>query len=134
MLFSFGDFDLTKYMVAGSYDSQPNSRLDLDSYTDGYGITRRTALKHTKTIITFKTVEMDAETMKHIMSNIVSRYSSYEERDNENCSYYDTENFVVKANSHFYLDPNFKQNVKYVDETTLEPSYFGETTFKFTEY
>lgn len=134
MLFQFGDFDLTKYMVAGSYNSQPNSRQDLGSYTDAYGITRRNSLHHTKTIITFKIMEMDAETMKYIMGNLVRNYNNFDERDNENCSYYDTELCVVKNGAHFYLDPSFKQNVKYVDEITLEPSEYGETSFTFTEY
>lgn len=134
MLFRFGDFDLTPYMVAGSYDSQPNSRQDLNSYTDAYGVLQRNALNHTKTIITFKTVEMDADTMRYIMSNIVRNYRVFNERDNSNCSYYDTELFIVKSNAHFYLDPSFKQNVKYVNEKTMEPSYFGETSFTFTEY
>lgn len=134
MLFKFGDFDLTPYMVADSYDSQPNSRQDLDSYTDGYGVTRRNALNHTKTIVRFKTVEMDADTMKFIMDNIVRNYTNFNERDNDNCSYFDTELFINKTGAHFYLDPSFKQKVKYVDEVTLEPSRFGETTFLFTEY
>ena len=134
MLFKFGDFDFTEHIIAGSYTCQPNSRQDMDSYTDGYGVTQRNALNHTKTIITFKTVEMNAETMKHIMGELVKNYSNFNERDNENCCYYDTELCMVKTGAHFYLDPNFKQNVKLVDKTTLEPSEYGETSFTFTEY
>lgn len=132
MLFQFGNFDLTEYMVAGSYDPIPNARFDLDSYTDAKGVTQRTALAHTRTKVTFRTVEMDAATMEHIMTNIVGNYIDYKER-NADCTYYDTENFVIKT-GRFYLDSNFKQNVKYADPITKLPTFFGETTFIFTEY
>ena len=132
MLFQFGKFDLTEYMVAGSYDSIPNARFDLDSYTDAKGVTQRTALAHTRTKVTFRTVEMDAETMKHIMQNVVGNYIDYKER-NADCAYFDTENMTMKT-GRFYLDSNFKQNVKYADPITKLPTEYGETTFTFTEY
>ena len=128
MLFKFGDFDLTPYMVAKKYKIRPNARLDLDSYTDATGVTRRTALNHTKTIVSLSIVAMGKDEKIAFMSGITRNYINYLERDAD-CTYYDEE-YDVEKTGHFYLDPNFEIVVK---EDGENKSY-DEFMMVFTEY
>lgn len=132
MLFKFGDFDLTEYMVAGSYKPLPNARFDLDSYTDAEGVTHRNALSHTRSKITFNLMPMDAETMRTVMQGLVANYINYNER-NAICTYFDYENWTEKTGE-FYLDPNLTVNVLSANPVTKEAEEFGETSMTFTEY
>lgn len=128
MLFKFGTFDLTPYMVAKKYKIRPNARLDLDSFTDAEGVTRRTALKHTKTIVTLSIVPLEKEEKIHFMSQITNNYINPLERD-ANCTYYDEE-YDIEKTGHFYLDPN----LEFVINEDGENKKYEEFSMKFTEY
>ncbi len=132
MLFKFGNFDLTEYIVADSFKPLPNARFDMDSYTDANGKMHRNALEHTRTKITFNLVPMNAEDMKTVMQGIVSNYINYNER-NAICTYFDYENWTEKTGE-FYLDPNLTFNVLSADPITKVAEEFGETPMTFTEY
>ena len=130
--FRFGNFDFPdKFIKWDGFDEAPNQRQDLDSYTDGYGKTRRTAIKHTKTGIEFTTLSMSGKDFRMIMDNIVSNYKCYEER-NADCRYYDDESGTFKTGE-FYLDPSFKAKRKKVDANGV-PEKYGEIQWIFIEY
>lgn len=128
MLFTFGNFDLTPYMVAKKYKIRPNARLDLDSYTDATGETHRNALRHTKTIVTLSIMPMSKEEKIDFMQKITSNYINPLERD-ANCTYYDEE-YDVEKTGHFYLDPNLEFAV--IEDG--ENKRYDETKMIFTEY
>lgn len=130
--FRFGNFDFPdKFIKWDGYDISPNQRQDLDSYTDGYGETRRTTLKHTKTGIEFTTLSMSGSDFRMIMDGITSNYKSYEER-NADCTYYDDETGAFKTGK-FYLDPSIKFRHKKVDANGI-PTKYGEIQWIFIEY
>lgn len=130
--FRFGSYDfpdrLIKYEGVGV---APNQRQDLDSYTDGYGVTQRNALAHTKSQIKFTTLAMSGEEMRAIMQGITSNYINSKERD-ANCTYYDDE-YGTFSSGHFYLDPSLEFNRKEVDESGKVVKY-GEMQWTFIEY
>ena len=128
MLFKFGDFDLTPYMVAKKYKIRPNARQDLDSYTDAIGETHRNALKHTKTIVTTSIMPMSKNEKMAFMQSITSNYINPLERD-ANCTYYDEE-YDVEKTGHFYLDPN----LEFVINEDGEDKSYEEFSMTFTEY
>lgn len=130
-LFQFGSFEFPeKYIKFDSVDIAPNQRQDLDSYTDGYGVTHRNALAHGKTEIKFTTIEMSGQAMKSIMAGITQNYQNYNERDAQ-CSYCDPESGTNKT-GHFYLDPSLRFRVKKRRGTEVEK--YGEMEWTFIEY
>lgn len=128
MLFKFGNFDLTPYMVAKKYKIRPNARQDLDSYTDMEGVTHRNALRHTKSIVSLSIISMSKEEKINFMSNITSNYINKLERD-ANCTYYDEE-YDVEKTGHFYLDPN----LEFVVIEDGKNKRYEEINMKFVEY
>lgn len=130
--FRFGSFDFPdEYVKWGGVSAAPNQRQDMDSYTDGYGVTQRNALAHTKSQIDFTTLPMSGEKLRGIMQGMVSNYINYNERD-ANCRYYDDENGAFKT-GHFYLDPSFKFKRDEVDGNGI-PTKYGEMQWTFIEY
>ena len=50
-LFKFGNYTFpNKYILWDTFETNPNQRQDLDSYTDANGLTHRNAISHTKTV------------------------------------------------------------------------------------
>lgn len=132
MVIKFGNYDFPeKFIKYGSLDMSPSQRQDLDSYTDGYGVTQRTALAHTKTQIQFTTIPMSAVNMDSIMEGITANYSNYNERDAQ-CTYYNTEKRSA-CQAHMYLDPSLKFNVSQFDANG-NPKKYGEMQWTFIEY
>lgn len=130
-LFQFGSYVFpNKYIQYDTYETAPNQRQDLDSYTDGYGVTQRNTLAHTKTQVQFTTNEMSGAAMAEIMSGITSNYTSYGERD-ATCQYYDPESQSMKS-GHFYLDPSLNFKIKRINNSGVER--YGEMTWLFIEY
>lgn len=131
ILFQFGSFIFpNKYIEFDTFDIAPNQRQDLDSYTDGYGVTQRNALAHTKTQIKFNTRGMNGAEMDVITSGIASNYINYNERD-ANCRYYDPESRSYKT-GHFYLDPSVQFRIKKVTDSGVDK--YGEMSWTFIEY
>lgn len=127
-----GTYDFPdEFIKYDGFDASPNQRMDLDSYTDGYGILRRTTLKHTKTGLEFTTLPMSGNEFRTIMDNIKSNYISYEERNFE-CRYYDDENGLFKTGK-FYLDPSIKFRHQEVDSDGI-PTQYGEIQWILIEY
>lgn len=130
--FTFGNFAFPDNLIKWNTPKpKPNQRQDLDSYTDGYGVTQRNALAHTKTEISFTTLPMSGENFRYIMDNITSNYINYNERD-ANCTYYDDESGSFKT-GHFYLDPSIEFPRKQVDKNGI-PTKYDEITWIFIEY
>lgn len=130
--FRFGNFDFPDKLIAyEKVDTKPNQRQDMDSYTDGYGVTQRNALAHTKTQIQFTTLPMSGQKFRFVMDGIRNNYINPKERD-LNCTYYDDETGAFKT-GHFYLDPSFEVNRKQVDKNGI-PVKYGEITWLFIEY
>lgn len=130
--FRFGSFDFPDRLIKwGGINAKPAQRQDLDSYTDGYGVTQRNALEHTKTEIQLTTLSMSGEDMRMIMSGITSNYINDKER-NANCTYYDDENCSYVTGK-FYLDPSLEFNRKEVDGNGVVTKY-GEMKWTFIEY
>ncbi len=131
-LFQFGMFVFpNKYIKFDTYDISPDQRQDLDSYTDGNGLTHRNALEHTKTSITFSTLEMPEKAMNSITSNLMANYQNPNETDSE-CHYYNPRIGNYKS-GHFYLDPSVKFKIKKEDEHGKSIKY-GEMQWTFIEY
>lgn len=104
-LIKFGNYTFPdKYIDSDSVNVAPNRRLDINSYSDGDGVTQRNSLKHTRTTVDFSTGTLYESEMDEITEGIVSSYINPLERD-AMCSYYDTENRCYKT-GHFYLDSN----------------------------
>lgn len=131
LLFKFGNFEFpSKYIKRDTFDTAPNQRQDLDSYTDGYGVTKRNVLSHTKTQIQFTTRKMSGAEMRFIMDALISNYISYRER-NAQCTYYDDETGTYKTGE-FYLDPSLQFRRTEVDESGVKQ--YGEMQWTFIEY
>ncbi len=130
--FKFGSYSFPDVLVKqGGVSTKPSQRQDLDSYTDGYGVTQRNALDHTKTEIVITTLPMNGAKMRGIMAGITANYINPKERD-ANCTYYDDESGAMKT-GHFYLDPSLEFNRIEVDANGV-PTKYGETKFTFIEY
>ncbi|MBO5283648.1 MAG: hypothetical protein J6B43_11100 [Lachnospiraceae bacterium] len=131
LLFKFGNFEFpSKYIKRDTFDIAPNQRQDLDSYTDGYGVTHRNVLSHTKTQIQFTTRKMSGAEMRSILDSLISNYISFRERDAQ-CTYYDDETGTYKT-GHFYLDPSLQFRRTEVDESGVKQ--YGEMQWTFIEY
>lgn len=128
--FKFGNYTFPAKYIKKGVPTKPNQRQDKDSYTDGYGITRRHALGHTKTEISFTTIDMSGEAMKAIMHGITSNYINKNERD-ANCEYFDSE-YQKRKTGHFYLDPSLAFNE--LEEKDGIVTEYGEMTWTFIEY
>lgn len=129
-LFKFGNYTFpNKYIMWDTFETNPNQRQDLDSYTDANGLTHRNAISHTKTQIQFSTRKMPESEMKKIMDGMVKNYKNEKERD-ANCTYYDTEHLSYKT-GHFYLDPSLQTKILGLKKGIL---WFGEITWLFIEY
>lgn len=132
-LFKFGNYEFPdKHIKYDSFDSKPSQRQDLDSYTDGFGVTQRNALSHYKTEISFVTLSMSKAEMDSIMEGITSNYINENER-NAQCTYYNDEK-RVKMTGKFYMDPSIKFRIKQVNKQTGEVEKYGEMTWTFIEY
>ncbi|MBD5543748.1 MAG: hypothetical protein HDR01_05790 [Lachnospiraceae bacterium] len=136
-LFQFGNYIFpNKYIKFDTYDILPDQRQDLDSYTDANGITHRNALKHTKSNITFSTLEMSESAMNEILKKLEENYSNENETDS-NCIYFNPRKAWNPANAyqtgHFYLDPSLKFRIKKEDENGKSIKY-GEMQWLFIEY
>lgn len=130
-MYKIGDFDFPQRLIKQYDPIKPNQRMDKGSYTDGYGVTQRKVLAHTKTEISFTTMEMSGDEMRAVMSNIVRNYLNPLERD-VNVTYWDDEHGTFKT-GRFYLDPSFEFNKKEVDESGV-PTKYGEMKWTFIEY
>lgn len=129
-LFKFGSYTIPdKYIDADSVSITPNRRLDVNSYEDGDGITRRNTLAHTRTTIEFETGTLYGSEMDEICKGIVSNYLNSSERD-AMCEYYDTENRCYKT-GHFYLDSNMTWNL---GGTVGGEMVYKPCKFSFVEY
>lgn len=130
--FGHGGFTFpNKYIKFDTYDIAPDQRQDMDSFTDGNGVTHRNALGHTKTNITFSTVEMPGAAMDIITSGLRASYISQIETD-VNCTYFNPREGIYKA-GHFYLDPSVKFRIKKEDDAGRSVRY-GEMQWVFVEY
>ena len=131
-LFQFGSYIFpNKHIKFDSYDIAPDQRQDLNSFTDGNGVTERNALEHTKTNITFSTLGMSGKDMDAITSNLSANYINPNETD-ANCTYYDPRIGNYKT-GHFYLDPSVKFRIKKVDKNGSNIDY-NEMQWIFIEY
>ena len=131
-LFQFGGFIFpNEYIEFDSYDIAPDQRQDLDSYTDGNGLTHRNALEHTKTNITFTTLPIPGDVMADILSNLQRNYINQNETD-ANCNYYNPRTGDYKT-GHFYLDPSVQFRIKKVDKNGTKINY-GSMQWTFIEY
>lgn len=132
-LFKFGNYEFPdKHIKYDSFDIKPSQRQDLDSYTDGFGVTQRNALSHYKTEISFVTLSMSKTEMDSIMEGITSNYINENER-NAQCTYYNDEK-RVNMTGKFYMDPSIKFRKKQVNKQTGEVEKYGEMTWNFIEY
>lgn len=131
-LFQFGEFVFpNKYIKFDTYNIAPDQRQDLNSFTNGKGITIRNALEHTKTNITFTTVQMPEAAMNAITEALEKEYINKNETDAE-CVYYNPRKRKYET-GHFYLDPSVQFKVKKVDDDGNKIRY-GEMQWIFIEY
>lgn len=131
-LFQFGDYIFpNKYIKFDTYDIAPDQRQDMDSFTNGKGITIRNALEHTKTNITFSTLQMPEKAMRTILASLDKNYINRNETD-ANCVYYNPRKNSYST-GHFYLDPSVKFRIKKVDDEGKKINY-GEMQWIFIEY
>ncbi len=131
ILFKFGNFEFpNEYIKRDTFDCAPNQRQDMDSYTDGYGVTQRNVLAHTKTQIQFTTRKMSGSEMRSLMDSITQNYINYGER-NAQCTYYDDESGNFKTGL-FYLDPSLQ--FRKIEVSESEVKQYGEMQWTFIEY
>lgn len=131
-LFQFGDYIFpNKYIEFDTYDIAPDQRQDMNSFFNGKGVTIRNALEHTKTNITFTTLQMPESAMDAITAALESNYINKNETD-ANCVYYNPRKRQYST-GHFYLDPSVKFRIKKVDNEGKKIKY-GEMQWIFIEY
>lgn len=108
-LFRFGTFIFPlEFIKLDTYKVKPRQRQDLDAYTDANGLTHRNGLDHYKTEITFTTRPLHGRQFDVLMTGITSQYSNQNERDAENCAYWDPEILGMRTGVHLYLDPSLE--------------------------
>lgn len=130
--FKFGSFDFPdQFIKYEAVNVKPNQRQSLDAYTDAFGLTHDNGVPHTKTEVSFTTLDMSGSEFRAIMDSIVSNYIDYILRDAD-CTYYDDESGTFKT-GHFYFDKSFQANRKEVDASGV-PTKYGEMTWTFIEY
>lgn len=130
-LFQFGSYVFPmKYIKWDSYKSKPGQRQSLDAYTDGNGVTRDNGLEHSKTEVSFTTLEMGGENWKCIMSNMVKNYINFNTRD-AICTYFDFELCAYRT-GHFYFDKSFEASAN-TDKHNKKLKY-NEANWMFIEY
>lgn len=128
--FKFGDYEIPKrYIVKNTYDTAPSQVQDLDSFTDGDGVTHRNALEHTKSQVQFTLMRMSESEMIPIIDGIKRNFVNPLERDGY-CTYYDAWEHDYKT-VHMYIDPSTK--FKLLEEADGKLQY-GETQLLFIEY
>lgn len=131
-LFKFGNYTFpNRHIKFDTYDALPDQRQDLDSYTDGNGETHRNAVAHTKTNITFTTLEMSESEMNEITKRLEENYINEKETD-ANCTYYNPRKRKYST-GHFYLDPSVQFRIKKEDDDGKSIIY-GEMQWIFIEY
>lgn len=129
--FKFGDYEIPKkYMIRGSYDTAPSQVQDIDSFTDGDGVTNRNALEHTKSQVQFRLMKMPEKLMIPIIDGIKRNFLNPLERDG-NCTYYDMWEHGYKT-VHMYIDPSTKFVL--VEEIPSGELIIEETQMLFIEY
>lgn len=131
-LFQFGNFIFpNKYIKFDTFKIKPDQRQDMDSFTDGNGVTNRNALEHTKSNVSFTTLEMPEAAMNAITSGLRANYLNTNETD-ANCVYYNPRIGDYKT-GHFYLDPSVEFQIKKEDENGKSIRY-SEMQWLFIEY
>lgn len=71
-----GDYPIPpEYMAYKSYTAAPDQTLDLDSYTDADGITRRNILPHTASKYEFETVYLTNKQFRTLIDNIRANFT-----------------------------------------------------------
>lgn len=128
--FQFGDYVIPKkYIKRDTYDTSPSQIQDLNSYTDGDGVTHRNALEHTKSQVQFTLLRMSEKEMAKIVDGMRKNFLNPLERD-ANCTYYDMWIHDYKT-VHMYIDPSTK--FKLIEEVDGELEV-NETQMLFIEY
>ena len=119
-------------MEEKTYDPAPNRMQDLDSKVLQTGILKRNVLKHTRSTISFKTLEMTGDTLNQkIMSVLRKHYINQDERDLM-IEYYSPD-YADYRTGHFYLDANMKYPIDRIDKEK-NIVYHSSITFSFVEY
>lgn len=128
--FKFGDYEIPKkYMVRGTYDTNPSQIQDKDSYTNGNGVTVRNALEHRKSQVQFSLMPMSEAEMVPIIDGLTRNFINPNDRDGY-CTYYDMWIHDYRT-AHMYIDPSMKFGLTEEVAGKLE---VGETQFLFIEY
>lgn len=128
--FKFGDYEIPKkYIIRDTYDTNPQQIQDMDSYTDGNGLTHRNALAHRKSQVKFTLMRMSEKEMSKIIDGMKRNFLNPLERD-ANCTYYDAWEHDYRT-VHMYIDPSTA--FKLIEEVAGGLEY-GETQMLFIEY
>lgn len=128
--FKFGDYTIPKkYILKDTYDTKPQQIQDMDSYTDGNGLTHRNALEHRKSQVQFTLMRMPEAEMAPIIDGITRNFLNPLERDG-NCTYYDAWIHDYRT-VHMYIDPS--TDFKLIEEVNGKLEY-NETQMLFIEY
>ena len=104
--------DTQKYIRADSYKTSVKP-IDLDSYTDGYGVLHRNVLEHVPTKTEFETPEMLTNAdMSALMAGISSNYTVPIERK-ANVTVYVPEYDDYITQEMYLVDPEFQMYGNY---------------------
>lgn len=103
-----------RFISFDTWDSSPDRRTDEDSYTDGNGQLVRNILPHTRSTLTFETVDE-----LHLADKI--ELQSFFNRDDTTLSYWNDEINDYISGRFYIADPNFL--IKSVDEETCDIIY-----------
>lgn len=110
------------YISLESWGSKPDQRTDEDSYTDGNGELVRNILPHTRTSITFETIDG-----LHLDEKI--EVQSFINRNNTTCEYWNDEINDYKQGKFYVADPEFP--IKNVTDNDI---IYGKIKFEIIEY
>lgn len=109
-----------KYITA--YDSVPNGQTDLDTYTDGQGVTHRNILPHTKTTISFTTPPLYLE-------DKIALTSLFPRRTKVNLEYWNDETNDYRKGE-FYI-PDISYEILTASSDTIA---YRPIRYEFIEY
>ena len=128
--FKCGEYEIPpESIVRGTYKTKPSQVQDLNSFTNGNGVTIRNALEHTKSQVNFTLKRMREAKMAPIIDGIRSNFLNQLERD-AYCTYYDAWEHDYKT-VHMYIDPSVEFDLIEEIKGKLE---YGETQMLFIEY
>ena len=120
-----------KYIVAESYKSTPNQRMEKKANRNGRGVLIRVTLPHMPYKVEFNTVENLTNTQVGEINALISSHYTVPQERKLSITYYDNENDTYKTA--FVYCPDVEYNIKRIDKEHNKIIY-NSLRYAFIEY